>query len=82
VDRYSPTNPRQLNIGIVGDDTEFLSNTLLDPSGRVELVPGDDFDIGTGLVAIGSGLGTQETDLLNMFVSSVCDNKDGVAGPQ
>jgi len=73
---------RQLAIGVVCDHPDFLSSTLLDPGGHVELAHRDHLDT-TGLVVVGDGLGAQETSLLNTFVSTARSNiDDGGGGPR
>jgi len=66
---------------LVGNDPDFLSSTLLDPGGHVELTHCDNPDT-VDLVVISDGLGTQETSLLDMFVSFAHDNKDDGGDPQ
>ena len=70
---------RQLVIGVVCDHPDFLSGTLLDPGGHVELAHRDHLDT-TSLVVIGDGLGAQETTLLNEFMSTVRGNIDDGGG--
>jgi len=73
---------RQLAIGVVCDHPDFLSGTLLDPGGHVELAHRDHLDT-TGFVVVGNSLGTQETTLLNAFVSTARGNiDDGGGGPR
>ena len=67
----------QLRVSIVRDDADFLSSSLLDPSGHVELAHGDDVDT-TGFVILGDGLRTQETSFLNMPIGSAhTENRNG-----
>ena len=73
---------RQLAVGVVGDDANFLSSSSFDPGSHVELAHGDHVDA-TGLVVRGDCLGTQQTGLLNMSVSFVRDGRDDSRnGPQ
>jgi len=67
---------RQLAIGVVCDNPDFFSSTLLDLGGHVELAHRDDLDTidTTGLVVIGDGLGTQEASLLKAFASTARSN--------
>ena len=73
---------RQLLVGKVSDNADFLSSTPLNPGGHVELAHSNDLDT-AGLVVLGDCLGTQETTFLNTPMSSTHDNKDnGWDGPQ
>ena len=65
---------RQLGVGEVRDDPDFLPSPLLDPGGHVELAHGNDFDT-PGFVVVGDGLGTQKTALLNEPLSSTPDEE-------
>ena len=69
----------QLVVGEICDNADFLPGTPLDPSGHVELAHSDNIDT-AGFVVLCDGLGTQETSLLNTFVSFDRDNTDRKCG--
>ena len=54
---------RQLVVGEVSDDANFLQNPPFDPGGRVELAHSDDLDTAS-LVVLGDGSGAKETSPL------------------
>ena len=72
----------QLAVGVVRDDANFFSSSSFDPGSHIELAHGDNVDA-TGLVVRGDCLGTQQSGLLNMSVSSARDGRDDRRnGPQ
>ena len=72
---------RQLVVGEIGDDADFLPGSPLDPGGHVELAHSDDLDT-AGPVVLGDGLGAQKTSLLNNRECHPWVIKQRLNGPQ